>query len=70
MVPVAFLVAVWHTKTRAPKAKKKSISIAVARAYPWFLFGYFLMAALNTLAYFSAGCQPFFLTLPDPGEAE
>ncbi|MFQ6037996.1 MAG: putative sulfate exporter family transporter [Candidatus Aminicenantales bacterium] len=32
----------------------------MARAFPWFLFGYFLMAGLNTLGFFSpAGTSAF-----------
>jgi len=60
MVPLAFLIAVWYTKTTLLTKKEKGIHVNVAKAFPWFLFGYFLMAGLNTQGFFSeAGVKAF-----------
>jgi uncharacterized integral membrane protein (TIGR00698 family) len=53
MVPVAFLIAVWYANTNLKGQKKEGTHVNVAKAFPWFLFGYFLLAALNTQGYFS-----------------
>ncbi|MGB2763196.1 MAG: putative sulfate exporter family transporter [Candidatus Aminicenantaceae bacterium] len=53
MVPIAFLIAVWYTKTILINKKGEGTHVNVAKAFPWFLFGYFLMAGLNTQGYFS-----------------
>jgi uncharacterized integral membrane protein (TIGR00698 family) len=54
MVPVAFLIAVWYANTILKGQKKEGTRVNVAKAFPWFLFGYFLLAGLNTQGYFSA----------------
>jgi uncharacterized membrane protein YadS len=60
MVPVAFLIAVWYTKKTLTEKKEKGAPLHVAKAFPWFLFGYFIMAGLNTQGYFSeAGVNAF-----------
>lgn len=53
MVPVAFLISVWYTKTILINKKGEGTHMNVAKAFPWFLFGYFLMAGFNTQGYFS-----------------
>lgn len=53
MVPVAFLIAVWYANTILKGQKKEGPRVNVAKAFPWFLFGYFLLAGLNTQGYFS-----------------
>lgn len=53
MVPVAFLIAVWYTKNFLANKRVKGGNINVTKAFPWFLFGYFIMAALNSQGYFS-----------------
>jgi uncharacterized integral membrane protein (TIGR00698 family) len=53
MVPVAFFIAIWYTKSVLSDRKKEGTHINVAKAFPWFLFGYFVMAGLNTQGYFS-----------------
>lgn len=53
MAPLAFLLAAWSAKTTIDSAKKEKRRINLAKAFPWFLFGYFLMAGLNTAGYFS-----------------
>jgi uncharacterized integral membrane protein (TIGR00698 family) len=53
MVPLAFFIAVWYTNTILKIQRNKGIRVDVVKAFPWFLFGYFLMAGLNTQGYFS-----------------
>jgi uncharacterized integral membrane protein (TIGR00698 family) len=53
MVPVAFLIAVWYTNTILKGHKKEGARMNVAKAFPWFLFGYFILAGMNTQGYFS-----------------
>lgn len=53
MVPVAFLIAVWYANTIFRGQKREGTRMNVAKAFPWFLFGYFLLAGLNTQGYFS-----------------
>lgn len=54
MVPLAFLIAVWYTRNILSSRKSEGTHINVAKAFPWFLFGYFIMAGMNTLGYFTA----------------
>jgi len=54
MAPLAFLIAAWFTRTHLLAAAKEKKRINWAKAFPWFLFGYFVMAGLNTAGYFSA----------------
>jgi uncharacterized integral membrane protein (TIGR00698 family) len=54
MAPLAFIIAAWSAKasrTAAPAEGARRVN--VAKAFPWFLFGYFVMAGLNTAGYFS-----------------
>jgi len=53
MAPLAFLIAAWFTRTHLDTAKKEKKQVHWAKAFPWFLFGYFIMAGLNTAGYFS-----------------
>ena len=55
MAPLAFILAAWTARAsrRARAAEDGSPHVNVAKAFPWFLFGYFLMAGLNTAGYFS-----------------
>ncbi len=53
MVPVAFLIAGWYTRSILSSRKREGTHINIAKAFPWFLFGYFIMAGLNTQGYFS-----------------
>jgi uncharacterized integral membrane protein (TIGR00698 family) len=49
MVPLAFFIVIWYTRNILKSRKKEGIRVKdIARAFPWFLFGYFIMAALNT----------------------
>lgn len=60
MVPVAFLIALWWTRDRLTARKQEGARLNAAKAFPWFLFGYFVMAGLNTAGYFSAQGINFF----------
>jgi len=53
MVPLAFLIAVWYTRRVLKTQKSEDTHINIAKAFPWFLFGYFIMAGMNTLGYFT-----------------
>ena len=54
MAPLAVLIALWHQRKQARVAEalqRKNL----LRAFPWFLFGYFVMAALTTQGVFTKG---------------
>ena len=53
MVPLAFFIAMWYANNILKIKKNEGTRVNVVRAFPWFLFGYFLMAGLNTQGYFS-----------------
>jgi uncharacterized integral membrane protein (TIGR00698 family) len=48
--PVAVAVSVWYRRRRSAEAGGK---VAAAKAFPWFLLGYFLMAVLGVAGFFS-----------------
>lgn len=50
MAPMAFGIALWYLKKGSGTKLSK---IEIYRAFPWFLFGYFLLAALSSLGYFT-----------------
>jgi len=52
-LPLAFFVALWYSKIHLIQSKKEGVSLNLVKAFPWFLFGYFLMAGFNTLGYLS-----------------
>ena len=54
MAPLAFLIAAWFTRTYLQAAAQEKRKVNWSKAFPWFLFGYFVMAGLNTAGYFSA----------------
>jgi uncharacterized integral membrane protein (TIGR00698 family) len=54
LAPLAFVIAARFTKTYLQTASQKKEKVRWAKAFPWFLFGYFVMAGLNTAGYFSA----------------
>ncbi len=59
IAPLSLLVALWHARTgpREGYSSGRNASgtrAAFLRAFPWFLFGYFLMAACNSLGFFTA----------------
>lgn len=54
LAPLAFLIAAWFSKTNLQAAAKEKRKVDWAKAFPWFLFGYFILAGLNTAGYFTA----------------
>ena len=54
MAPLAFLIAAGFARTYFKADGLKKGKVHWAKAFPWFLFGYFVMAGLNTAGYFSA----------------
>ncbi|MCK4932695.1 MAG: putative sulfate exporter family transporter, partial [Candidatus Aminicenantes bacterium] len=54
MIPLAFMIAVWYTRNALSSKKSEGTHINVAKAFPWFLFGYFIMAGMNSLGYLTA----------------
>ena len=54
MAPLAFLIAAWFTRTYLRAAAQEKQKVSWSKAFPWFLFGYFIMAGFNTAGYFSA----------------
>ncbi len=54
LAPLAFLIAAWFTRAYLQEAAQEKRKVNWAKAFPWFLFGYFIMAGLNTAGYFSA----------------
>jgi uncharacterized integral membrane protein (TIGR00698 family) len=60
MVPLAFLIAVWHTKKVLIAKRENGVHVKAAKAFPWFLFGYFLLGGMNTAGLFTqAGINAF-----------
>lgn len=54
MVPMAFLVAVWYTRSKLADSSGSGQKINAAKAFPWFLFGFFIMAVLGSKGFFTA----------------
>jgi uncharacterized integral membrane protein (TIGR00698 family) len=54
MAPLAFLIATWFSRAHLLTAAKEKSKINWGKAFPWFLFGYFVLAGLNTAGYFTA----------------
>lgn len=54
MVPIAFFIAVWYANSILKTQRNEGTRVNAVKAFPWFLFGYFLMAGLNTQGYFSS----------------
>ena len=48
MIPLALIIAVIYTSTHATKGQEKSAKLNWMKAFPWFLFGFFVMAILRT----------------------
>lgn len=53
MAPLAFLITVWYTRNALASKKREGVHVNIMKAFPWFLFGYFVMAGFNTMGYFS-----------------
>lgn len=59
IAPLAILMAIWHARTSQKEGGRRDQDrpgsrAAFIRAFPWFLFGYFLMAGFNSLGFFTA----------------
>jgi len=53
MVPLALIVAIWYTTTQRAETKREGRKLNWVKAFPWFLFGFFLMAWLGSAGYFT-----------------
>jgi len=53
MVPLALVVAVWYTRQRSMDSAKEGKKLNWVKAFPWFLFGFFLMAILGSKGFFT-----------------
>jgi len=53
MAPLAFGIATWAARTSGPGEDKERRRWGAARAFPWFLIGYFLLAGANTAGAFT-----------------
>ena len=53
MVPLAAIVAVWYAATRSGKSEAEGKKLDWVKAFPWFLFGFFVMAYLGSAGYFT-----------------
>ena len=53
MLPLAFCIGAWATKRALQTQNGITGRKSLAKAFPWFLFGYFIMATANTLGYLS-----------------
>lgn len=54
MVPLALVVAVWYAGTQRGASKREGKKLNWVKAFPWFLFGFFVMAYLGSADYFTA----------------
>ena len=54
MVPLALVVAVWYTSAHRGKMKSGDKKLNWVKAFPWFLFGFFVMAYFGSAGYFTA----------------
>ncbi|MGQ9578474.1 MAG: YeiH family protein [Candidatus Aminicenantales bacterium] len=54
IAPLALAIALWWTRAENKPKSSELNRIQWARAFPWFLFGYFFMAGLNSLGYLPA----------------
>jgi len=53
MIPMAFVAAYWAARKRLSQASATGKKVDFMRAFPWFLFGFFLMALLGTKGFFT-----------------
>lgn len=59
IAPIAFLVLLWHRRSHHSQNVEKT---DIRKAFPWFLFGYFVMAWLNTQGVFSPEVQQMLVS--------
>ncbi len=64
IAPLAFIVALWHSWHARRRSDGSETETAVkvnwVKAFPWFLFGYFVMAGLRTYGVFTEQGIGFF----------
>lgn len=53
MVPLALGLAVWYARKRAKENAQGDHHVNWTRGFPWFLFGFFVMAVLGTRGFFT-----------------
>jgi len=54
MVPLALAMALWHASSKSAESTRDGKHLNWVKAFPWFLFGFFVMAGLGTAGFFSA----------------
>jgi len=60
MVPLAMIIAIWYARKRALESAQSGQKINWTRGFPWFLFGFFVMAVLGSKGFFTqAGLDAF-----------
>ena len=59
LAPVALLVALWYSHKSVKQDSNANLK-NVLKAFPWFLFGFFIMSWLNTSGYFSTEAVAIF----------
>ncbi len=70
MIPLALVIAVWHMRKKISIDNKKKKGVAgginrwsvIAKGFPWFLFGYVIMALLRGFGFFSPSGIDYFTT--------
>jgi len=66
MMPLAFIIAIWYARSRYKNYQvvvNSTRKIDLLRGFPWFLFGYVVMAFLRGFGFFSpVGIKNFTLT--------
>jgi len=66
MIPLAFVIGVWHLRKRVSTNNRGQKKInkwgVIARGFPWFLFGYIVMALLRGFGFFSSSGVHYFTT--------
>lgn len=60
LAPLALLIGFWFSARQVSSNQEKPDWAATLRAFPWFLFGYFLMSYLNMQNYFTAAGSEAF----------
>lgn len=53
MVPLALMIAVWYAAANRARTSKEGTKVNWMKAFPWFLFGFFVMAYLGSRDYFT-----------------
>ncbi|MCB0332289.1 MAG: putative sulfate exporter family transporter [Bdellovibrionales bacterium] len=59
LAPAALLILLWHQRSHHTKSNTRA---DIKKAFPWFLFGYFVMAWLNTQGVFPQDLQTMLVS--------